>query len=80
MSKAGLLGLPHLSLGQTFFATVVGDTVALANHCCRADKTSLNADNNSNNNNNNNSIYLNMFKNSAKLMWSYTNNKIKLPN
>ena len=42
-------------------------------------KTSLNADNNSNNNNYN-SIYLNMIKNSAKLMWSYTNNKIKLPN
>ena len=44
MSKAGLPGSPLLSLGQTFFATVVGDTAALAEHCCRADKTSLNAD------------------------------------
>jgi len=30
MSKVGLPGLPHLSLGQTLFATVVGDTAALA--------------------------------------------------
>ena len=29
--------------------------------------------NNNNNNNNNNSIYLNLIKNSAKLMWSYAN-------
>ena len=32
MSKAGLTGSPLLSLGQTFFTTVVGDTAALAKH------------------------------------------------
>ena len=32
------------SLAQTFFATEVEDKNAMAKHCCRADKTSLKAD------------------------------------
>ena len=44
MLKAGLPGSSLFSLAQTFFATEVGDIDAMAKRCCRADKTSLKAD------------------------------------
>ena len=44
MLKAGLPGSSRFSLAQIFFATEVGDKDAMAKHCCRADKTSLKAD------------------------------------